>query len=260
MDVHLPDGVTVQVPYGETRTFPDEVARGLLEQGEEHWQLISHYGHEPEPADYKGPWSAGYVAREMIRRLRNDRGWTQTALAERLTQAGLPLGQTDVSKIESGTREVTVDDLIVICAALNVSPSRVLEGAQLDPQPSVTVIPSVTVPLSRFRRWIRGHEPLPAAKDWHKATGRPWANSYRAVLAPEDLLRSKELLISDLVTAVQEIADAAREARDQLSAETRTRLADALDEFDAGLKRLYEHNAAHLRLERRGRPRNLRPN
>src|SRR5436305_9785003 len=147
-DVHLPDGATVYVPYGEWRTFPDEIARSLLEQGEEHWQLVSHFGHDPEPVEYEGALLPSRVAREMIRRLRNARGWTQTTFANRLAQAGLPLGQTDVSRLESGAREITLDDLVTICAVLNVSPSRVLEGAQLDPQPPVAVLPSMTVPLA----------------------------------------------------------------------------------------------------------------
>jgi transcriptional regulator with XRE-family HTH domain len=256
IDVHLPDGVTVHVPYGKQRTVPDEVARGLLAQGEEHWQLVSHYGHEPEPVQLADPLRPGDVARLMIHRLRQERGWTQAQLAARLEQTGHPLGQTNLSRIESGQRRLSIDDLTAICAALNVSPLRVLTGDRLDPQPPVTVVPPVTVPLSRYRSWLRSTTPLPAPTDWRQVSQVPWTNAFRAVLAPEDTTGLQQKLANDLTPAAQAIADCATEARDQLTDETRIRLADAIDEFNRRLKKLNDSTSQPSpRRERRGRPR-----
>ncbi len=257
MDVHLPDGVTVQVAFEQEATFPDDVARSLLEQGEEHWRLISHYGDQPEPAQLEGATRPGVIARLMIRDLRRRRKWTQGHLAQRLAEAGYPLGQTNLSKIESGRRRLFVDDLIAICAVLNVAPSRVLEGAQLDPQPPVTVLPSLTVPLSRFRSWLRGTTPLPAPSDWRKASSQPWGNAYRSVLAPEDELAIHRRQLRDLTQAGQDIADAALEGRNHIPDPIRHRLADAIDTYNERLQTLAQAADPPVpsKKERRGRPR-----
>ena len=260
VDVHLPDGATVQVAFGQVRTFPDEITRSLLEQGEDNWKLVSHYGDQPEPAELEDALVPGEVARLMIRRLRAERGWTQTLLAGRLAQAGYRLGQTDLSRIESGRRRLSVDELVAISAALNVSPARVLDGSRLEPQPAVTVTNAVTVPLSRFRSWIRGTMPLPAPPDWRKVSTRPWTNAYRAVFAPEDLLHIQQRQVERLIPAADEIVQAAIEARDQLADTSRERLADAIDDFNARVRTLSDSTQPEQpHPERRGRPRATPP-
>ena len=260
VEVHLPDGVTVQVAFEQVRTFPDEVARGLLEQGEDNWKLVSHYGDQPEPVELPDALTPGDVARLMIRELRARRGWTQTQLADRLARAGYPLGQTDLSRIESGRRRLSVDDLVAISAALNVSPARILDGSRLEPQPPVRVTSTVTVPLSRFRSWIRGTTPLPAPADWRKVSTRPWTNAFRAVLAPEDLLHIQQRQVEQLIPAAEEIAEAAIEARGQLPDTTRTRLADAIDNYNTRLLALNDSTHPEQRhQQQRGRPRHPLP-
>jgi transcriptional regulator with XRE-family HTH domain len=63
---------------------------------------------------------------ENVERLRKDRGLSQAQLAQRLAEAGRPMRDTAVSKIERGTRRVDADDLVALALALNVSPLTIL--------------------------------------------------------------------------------------------------------------------------------------
>ena len=63
----------------------------------------------------------GTLVRENIRALRLERELTQNQLAE---IAELPT--QSITEIENGARRVNVDDLVAICRALKVRPSRLL--------------------------------------------------------------------------------------------------------------------------------------
>ena len=63
----------------------------------------------------------GTLVRENIRALRLERELTQSQLAE---IAELPT--QSITEIENGARRVNVDDLVAICRALKVRPSRLL--------------------------------------------------------------------------------------------------------------------------------------
>ena len=55
-----------------------------------------------------------------VKAVREARGWTQEALASALTQAGHPTSRVGVSKTESATRPVTVEDLTALAHVLEV--------------------------------------------------------------------------------------------------------------------------------------------
>lgn len=63
----------------------------------------------------------GTLVRNNIRDLRLRRELTQNQLAE---LAGMPT--QSITEIENGARRVNVDDLVAICRALKVRPSRIL--------------------------------------------------------------------------------------------------------------------------------------
>jgi transcriptional regulator with XRE-family HTH domain len=257
-DVHLPDGPTVQVGYEQVQTFPDAVARSLLEQGEGQWRLVSHYGDHPSLEALQGVSASGLAGR-AVAAYRTSLGWSQTQLAERLTGVGCPLSQSAVSRLESGDRTLSVDELISVAAVMNVSPIRLLEGASLPDQPAVAVTATVSVPGSRYRSWLRGNTPLPPAKDWRKRTGSSWSAAYRQAVADQDWLHRQRLTIHRQAEAGREIVDAAIQVRDQLTDESRTRLADAIDHFDRIQQELEasttNYPSQRARPERRGRPR-----
>jgi transcriptional regulator with XRE-family HTH domain len=256
--VHLPDGPTVHVGYGQVQTFPDEIARSLLEQGEGQWRLESHYGDQPTLEPLAGVSPSRLAGRALAAR-RCGLGWSQSRLAERLTAAGYSLSQSAVSRLESGERTLSVDELITAAAVMNVSPIRLLEGALLADQPAVSVTATASVPCSRYRSWLRGNTPLPPAKDWRKQTKTSWSAAYRLAVADQDWLHRQRLTIHRQAAAGREIVDAAIQVRDQLTNESRERLADAIDHFDR-IQQELEASAANYpseraRPERRGRPR-----
>lgn len=57
---------------------------------------------------------------------RQDRGWSQAELAERLAAAGLPLHATAVTRIESGKRGISLNEFVQIATAFEVSPEELI--------------------------------------------------------------------------------------------------------------------------------------
>ncbi|MGA5472535.1 helix-turn-helix domain-containing protein [Streptomyces arboris] len=88
-------------------------------------------GHTVASRTYRAGAAAEHTARTVAAE-REARGWEQRELAERLTQAGRPMTQPIVSRIESGTRRVDVDDLVALAAVFGVSPAVLLPAAEAD--------------------------------------------------------------------------------------------------------------------------------
>lgn len=67
-----------------------------------------------------------------VRDLREKRRWTTDDLSRRLTEAGYPLAQSGVVRLESGGRRITVDDLEALSAVFGVHPAALISsGAPL---------------------------------------------------------------------------------------------------------------------------------
>lgn len=92
--------------------------------------------------------------------LREQRGLSQRALADRLTSLGVRTHQTGVAKIETGGRKVTVDDLVALAVALNVSPGWLLAPPDADDE-LVALVGSVSAPAWAVWQWVDGAYPLP---------------------------------------------------------------------------------------------------
>jgi transcriptional regulator with XRE-family HTH domain len=57
---------------------------------------------------------------KKVRQLRIERGWTQEQLAEKLNEAGWPMHQTTVAKIEAGTRPIRVAEADALALAFGL--------------------------------------------------------------------------------------------------------------------------------------------
>lgn len=80
-------------------------------------------------------FQAGAVGEHAARAVtveREGRGWEQRELAERLTQAGRPMSQPIVSRIESGARRIDVDDLVALAQVFGISAAALLPAAEED--------------------------------------------------------------------------------------------------------------------------------
>lgn len=98
---------------------------------------------------------------ERVQGLRKKRGLTQHDLAEALKEQGWPTDRSTVVRLESGKRGISVDDLVALAAALNVSPGWLL----LPPTSGDEVVPiigSVTAPAWAAWQWVDGLYPLPS--------------------------------------------------------------------------------------------------
>ncbi|MFF4157012.1 helix-turn-helix domain-containing protein [Streptomyces sp. NPDC001678] len=71
---------------------------------------------------------AGERTALAIERARAARGLAQRQLADRVTELVRPMSNTMLSRIERRKRRCDVDDLVVISAALGVSPLALLHG------------------------------------------------------------------------------------------------------------------------------------
>ena len=102
------------------------------------------------------------VFRVRLREVRRLKNWTQADLAAALAGTGLDLGEPAITRMERGSRGVSLDEAIAISAVLGVSPLHMLvplddNGAQ--------VAPGQTVSTADARAWIRGLTPLREADE-----------------------------------------------------------------------------------------------
>jgi transcriptional regulator with XRE-family HTH domain len=103
------------------------------------------------------------VFRERLREVRRLKGWTQQQLADVLTDAGLKLDATAVTRLERGTRGVALDEVVAIAAALGVSPLHLIVPLHNDEL--LNVDPQLSTDAVTARAWIRGQQPLRETDD-----------------------------------------------------------------------------------------------
>ena len=56
-----------------------------------------------------------------IRRLRVERGWSQADLLDRLREAGRPMSQPTLGRLEAGTRDTGLDEVAVLAQVFEVT-------------------------------------------------------------------------------------------------------------------------------------------
>lgn len=125
------------------------------------------------------------VFRARLREVRRLKRWTQADLAAALAGAGLDLGEPAVTRLERGSRGVSLDEAITISAVLGVSPLHML--VPLDDNNDLQVTPQASVPVTDARAWARGMRPLREADEqlfyaetpeseaeWFPAVPGPW--------------------------------------------------------------------------------------
>jgi transcriptional regulator with XRE-family HTH domain len=124
------------------------------------------------------------VFRARLREVRRAKGLTQQDLAEALSGAGEDLSASAITRMESGHRDVSLDEAIAIAAVLGVSPLHMV--VQLDDN-SIQLTPRLTVTATDARAWMRGQRPLreaderiflfqtpPSEADWWPFVPGPW--------------------------------------------------------------------------------------
>ncbi len=110
-------------------------------------------------AERRSPKKASKVVAERVRAVREAKRWHQQDLADRLAALGAPTDRATVARTENSTRGLSLDDMLLYAAALDVSPLHLF--IPLEDDQEIQVTPTLSVPAARARKWVRGHDPLP---------------------------------------------------------------------------------------------------
>lgn len=102
----------------------------------------------------RGP--SGERVAENVRALRNERRLTLDDVAGRLADLGHPILKSGLSKIESGDRKVSVDDLVAISIALETNPNRLLLGGEVSRDDEFGLTEEFDVTSEAAWRWACG--------------------------------------------------------------------------------------------------------
>ncbi|WP_440902163.1 helix-turn-helix domain-containing protein [Actinosynnema sp.] len=153
-------------------------------------------------------WSPSEVIAQQIQRRRKVAGWTRAQLAERCAEAkgAVTLTATVIGYIETGRRdangkrrrEVTIEELLILAKAFEVSPLLLLYPVDRAGDGLVEVLPGREVPVWMAAKWFTGEGPLgrrhqEGAERWsvHTDEFEPWRQNN----TPLYLRREHDLLI-----------------------------------------------------------------
>lgn len=103
----------------------------------------------------------GVIFARRLREAREARRWRQQDLADAMSKLGMPIDRTTLAKIEKGQREVRLDELVALAAALDIAPLHLFLPIEGD-EP-VRLAPKLTVDQIHARQWARGRRPLDPA-------------------------------------------------------------------------------------------------
>lgn len=139
-------------------TVPDRGALLTKTNAPKLWLMAEEQRQRGSAATQSGP-TGEHVRRNLIR-LRKARGLTTYQLAKLLADAGRPIPQSGISRIESGGRRVDVDDLTSLAAVLKVSPSALLLPLVDSPAEMIEITGSRPVDADTAWAWMDGLRPL----------------------------------------------------------------------------------------------------
>lgn len=106
------------------------------------------------------------VLRAEIRTQRNRQGMTAQQLADQVAESGGKLSRQAISKIETGDRGVSLDELLVLARALGVPPILLL--FPVGTRETVEPLPGMVVYTDDAMQWFTGERPGPGAEDWQR--------------------------------------------------------------------------------------------
>lgn len=109
-------------------------------------------------SDHDGAASAVLAAQLAGMRERRE-GMSAAKLADRVKELGGKLDRVAISKIENGARGVSLDEALILAAALDIAPLHLF--LPLDDNANARIAPEIEVSARQARRWVRGQEPLP---------------------------------------------------------------------------------------------------
>lgn len=89
-------------------------------------RVLAFVGERPAGTEASEPDIELLIGRK-VRQLRTELGWSQADLALKLDEAGWPLHQTNISKLEAGKRPLRVSEAEVLAVTLGISLAALLD-------------------------------------------------------------------------------------------------------------------------------------
>jgi hypothetical protein len=105
---------------------------------------MGHMDQPPTPAE---------TLRHRLAYFRSKREWSQLEVAERMTAYGLPWVRTTVAKVEAGTRDVSVNELVGLAFVLGIPPITLMVPPSA---PTMRVTPNTTTGTTTAWWWMVG--------------------------------------------------------------------------------------------------------
>jgi transcriptional regulator with XRE-family HTH domain len=160
------------------------------------------------------------VVGRQVKRLRERQGISAQRLADRCAELGAPaINRSVVANIESRRETVSVDELMVLAAALNTPPTLLV--APLGDEHKVAVTPKTVIHPHLLLDWMTGDAPL--CNTNRTARTRPWSDEG----APDWREASLPIWMFQQLRRYQDAASAGR--------------ARGSDQFDVALRALFQH-------------------
>lgn len=128
--------------------------------------------------DAKPPLPSAYLGAQ-VKRWRGERNLSGEQLARRIAEdTGAKLDRYAISKIEAGTRKVTVDEWLHLAYSLGVPPLLLL--LPLGEDDTAAIGPDVELPPLLAWRWISGEQP-PTSSDRYAVRPAEWNTAHGPV-------------------------------------------------------------------------------
>ncbi|MDH6432601.1 transcriptional regulator with XRE-family HTH domain [Streptomyces sp. SAI-144] len=181
--------------------------------------------------------ATGQHVQANVARLRKARGWTTYQMAKLMKEVGRPIPQSGISRIESGTRRVDVDDLTALAAVFGVAPAALLLPLEDRPGARIRVTGADEVDAADAWDWAEGQRPLAArGRDENVAEleflvngvprnrrllrQHPAGRALAALQQRVDALVARSSYVAENdETEVRDVAEAARHAAERVLAE-----------------------------------------
>lgn len=119
---------------------------------------------------------------------RKRRGLTVEQLADRVKALGEPLGRVTITKIENGDRGISLDEGLLLAAALNVPPAVLWFPVESGKRVAVT--PKSNIHPHLAHEWLAGKQPLATTE--RSATGLGQWKGAAGLLSLYDELRAAQ--------------------------------------------------------------------
>lgn len=114
------------------------------------------------------------ILAEQVARWRSRRGLTVEQLAARIADLGGAMGRVTLTKLENRARGVSLDEALLLAAALNVPPAILFFGLEREPRVRITSKSVIHPDLAS--QWLAGTAPLASterravgAGEWYEA-------------------------------------------------------------------------------------------